>query len=50
MVRKKNQYIIDLYPLNIGKGVRNAAEAFFSFKSASKAEILVIHVAQEISV
>ena len=47
---EKNQYTIDLYPLNIGKGVRNAAEALFSFKLALKAKILVIHVAEKTSV
>ena len=40
----------DLDPLKKGEGVKNAADAFFSFKSASKAENLVIHVAEKTSV
>ena len=50
LVKGRCQNATDIYPLNLGKGVKNAAEAFFSFKSTSKAEILVIHVTEKTSV
>ena len=34
----------------MGNGIKNAADVFSGFKLAFKAKILVIHVAQEMSV
>ena len=34
----------------MGKGIKNAGDVFSSFKLAFKAKILIIHVAQEMSV